>query len=87
MLNQIKIQDIITIAKEAGNKIMQIYDQDYDVEYKKDNSPLTDADKSANKIIEDRLNNLSVKLPILSEEGKDISYDIRKSLILYLKSL
>ena len=78
MLNQIKIQDIITIAKEAGNKIMQIYDQDYDVEYKKDNSPLTDADKSANKIIEDRLNNLSVKLPILSEEGKDISYDIRK---------
>ena len=78
MLNQIDIQDIITIAKEAGNAIMQIYKQDFEVEYKRDNSPLTLADKKANDIIEDGLNQLSVNLPILSEEGKEISYEDRK---------
>jgi len=78
MLNQINIQDIVTIAKEAGNAIMQVYKQDFEVEYKKDSSPLTMADKKANDIIEDGLNQLSVNLPILSEEGKDIPYEERK---------
>ena len=78
MLNQIDIQDIVTIAKEAGNAIMQIYSQDFKVEYKQDSSPLTLADKKANDIIEDGLNKLSVSFPILSEEGKEISYEDRK---------
>jgi 3'(2'), 5'-bisphosphate nucleotidase len=78
MLNQIDIQDIVTIAKDAGNAIMQIYKQDFEVEYKRDSSPLTLADKKANDIIEDGLNQLSVNLPILSEEGKEISYEDRK---------
>jgi len=78
MLNQIDIQDIITIAKEAGNAIMQIYKQDFEVEYKQDSSPLTLADKKANDIIEDGLNQLSVNFPILSEEGKEIPYEDRK---------
>jgi len=78
MLNQIDIQDIVTIAKEAGKAIMQVYKQDFEVEYKQDSSPLTLADKKANDIIEDGLNQLSVNLPILSEEGNDISYKDRK---------
>ena len=78
MLNQIDIQDIVTITKEAGKAIMQIYEQDFEVEYKKDSSPLTLADKKANDIIEDGLNQLSVNLPILSEEGKGIPYEDRK---------
>ena len=78
MLNQIDIQDIVIIAKEAGNAIMQIYKQDFEVEYKQDNSPLTLADKKANDIIEDGLNQLSVNFPILSEEGKEIPYEDRK---------
>jgi len=78
MLNQIDIQDIVTIAKEAGAAIMQVYKQDFEVEYKKDSSPLTLADKKANDMIEDGLNQLSVIFPILSEEGKEISYEDRK---------
>ena len=78
MLNQIDIQGIVTIAKKAGNSIMQIYKQGFDVEYKQDSSPLTLADKKANDIIKDGLNQLSVNLPILSEEGKDIPYEDRK---------
>ena len=78
MLNQIDIQNIVTIAKEAGNAIMQIYKQDFKVEYKQDSSPLTLADKKANDIIEDGLNRLSVSFPFLSEEGKEIPYEDRK---------
>ena len=78
MLNQVDIQDIITIAKEAGNVIMQVYKQDFEVEYKQDSSPLTLADKRANDIIEDGLNQLSVNFPILSEEGKETPYEDRK---------
>ena len=78
MLSQIDIQDIVAIAKEAGDAINQIYSQDFEVEYKQDNSPLTIADKKANGIIENGLNQLSVNLPILSEEGKDIPYEERK---------
>ena len=78
MLNQINIQDVVTIAKEAGSAIMQIYKKDFAVEYKHDDSPLTIADKKANDIIEYGLNQLSVNFPILSEEGKDIAYEDRK---------
>jgi 3'(2'), 5'-bisphosphate nucleotidase len=78
MLNQINIQDIVSIAKEAGNAIMQIYRQNFEVQYKQDNSPLTFADQTANNIIETGLNQLPVNLPILSEEGKNIPYEERK---------
>jgi 3'(2'), 5'-bisphosphate nucleotidase len=78
MLNQINVQDIITIAKEAGYTIMQVYKQDFKVEYKQDNSPLTLADKKANDIIETGLNQLSVNFPILSEEGGEVPYEDRK---------
>jgi 3'(2'), 5'-bisphosphate nucleotidase len=57
---------------------MQVYKQDFEVEYKQDSSPLTLADKKANDIIEDGLNQLSVIFPILSEEGKEIPYEDRK---------
>ena len=85
MLDQIDIQDIVKIAKDAGKAIMKIYNQEFDVEYKTDSSPLTIADKKANEIIVTALNQLSVNsflqqsIPILSEEGRSIPYDERKN--------
>ena len=60
MLDQIDIQDIVRIAKSAGQAIMQTYNQDFDIEYKQDKSPLTLADKKADRIIKTALNKLSV---------------------------
>ena len=85
MLDQINIQDIIKIAKDAGKAIMKIYNQDFGVEYKTDDTPLSVADKQANTIIVNALNQLSVNsflqqnIPILSEEGKPVPYDERKN--------
>ena len=85
MLDQIDVQDIVEIAKEAGLAVLKIYNQDFDVEYKKDNSPLTVADKNANDIIVNSLNKLPINsllkknIPILSEEGRSVPYDERKN--------
>lgn len=78
MIEHIDINDIITVARRAGDAIMEIYAKDFNVEYKDDRSPLTKADKEANEIIFHGLNALSVQFPILSEEGKEISYEERK---------
>lgn len=83
MLNKINIQDIVTLAKIAGEAIMAVYEKDFDVEFKADESPLTEADKAAHRIIEAGLQKLDhqngTQIPILSEEGKNIPYEVRKN--------
>lgn len=71
------IGKVLQIAFKAGKAIMDVYSQPFEVELKSDNSPLTIADKTADKIITDGLVNTG--LPILSEEGTQTSYVIRKN--------
>ncbi|MCB9482305.1 MAG: 3'(2'),5'-bisphosphate nucleotidase CysQ [Desulfobacteraceae bacterium] len=70
----------IIASVEAGKKIMEIYNDpeaDFETEKKDDNSPVTIADKKAHEII---LQNLSkIEIPVLSEEGKNISFEQRKN--------
>jgi len=83
MLNKINTQDVVAVAKQAGQAIMEIYQKDFDIEFKADESPLTEADKAAHNIIEQGLKELDSKnnadIPLLSEEGKNIPYSIRKN--------
>lgn len=68
----------ITAAIEGGKKIMEIYnDNDFQVENKEDDSPLTIADKKANDIINDYL--LPTGIPIISEENKQLDFSERKN--------
>jgi 3'(2'), 5'-bisphosphate nucleotidase len=67
-------------SKEAGLAILEVYEKDFDVSYKEDRSPLTLADRRSHDIIVDHLTDLSGKsLPILSEEGKSIPFEQRRS--------
>ncbi len=81
--NSTDLVDIDTlgeIARKAGEKIMEIYaykDFSEIVDFKADNSPLTLADKEANTIIENSLREL-YSFPIISEEGKNIPYELRR---------
>ena len=79
MLNNIDIQDINKIALESGKAILEIYNREFSVEYKDDNSPLTEADTKANKIICDSLEKLYPEIPILSEENTEVDYEVRKN--------
>ena len=72
------IKQLILIVREAGIEIMKVYDTDFHIQIKNDNSPVTLADKKANAVIEKGLYDIASSIPILSEEGKDISYAMRK---------
>jgi len=71
--------DVIAIAKDAGEAIMQIYSTDFGFEMKSDNSPLTAADIAAHDLIVARLSQLTPDIPVLSEESKEIDVGSRLS--------
>ena len=63
------------ITRRAGAEIRKIYDSDdFGVEAKADDSPLTRADRAANALIERELRELDFVAPIVSEEGRDVPY-------------
>jgi 3'(2'), 5'-bisphosphate nucleotidase len=72
------VEIAIRASEEACNSILEVYNSnDFQTEVKGDNSPLTRADKNAHKVIVSHLS--KTNLPILSEEGKQISYEQRKT--------
>ena len=75
------LKPIIETSYLAGEKILEIYnDNNYksSIEIKKDASPLTIADKASNNVIVNSLNKINNKIPILSEEEREIDYSTRK---------
>ncbi|UKM63629.1 3'(2'),5'-bisphosphate nucleotidase CysQ [Flavobacteriaceae bacterium GSB9] len=66
----------IEAAVAAGQVIMKVYANDFDVTLKTDNSPLTVADQEANRVINGYLK--QTHIPIISEENKQIDYEDRK---------
>ena len=71
------LKTAIEAALEAGKVILEIYESDdFEIEIKGDNSPLTKADKASHQVLVSYLEKTGI--PILSEEGKEISYEERK---------
>lgn len=70
------LQTAIEASLKAGEVIMEVYNKPFDVEIKDDKSPLTEADKKANEIINSFL--IPTETPIISEENKQTDFSIRK---------
>jgi len=71
------LQNIISLIRECNQIILNIYNTDFEVKNKDDNSPLTLADQKSNEHICNFLNNFNNSI-IISEENKNDSYSIRK---------
>ena len=71
------IPTIIKALEKASAKIMEIYAQDFEVEIKADNSPVTIADKASSQILMDALSGFNI--PIISEEEEKPKFDNRKN--------
>ena len=67
----------IEAAITAGQAILKIYETDFTVAHKPDQSPLTLADSESHRIIVDRLE--TAGFPILSEEGRKLPYQERQA--------
>ena len=68
------LQPVCEIARRAGEAILRIYRQGFDVREKSDHSPLTTADLTSHELISRQLRQLTPDLPILSEESGAIAY-------------
>ena len=80
MADFFNVQSICEIARLAGEKIMEIYqNSDFSqvVDFKADHSPLTLADREAHLVIEAGLKKHYPEIPVLSEEGKHTPYEVR----------
>jgi 3'(2'), 5'-bisphosphate nucleotidase len=73
------LDDTLAIATRAGRAILEVYESDFAVTHKEDETPLTQADLAAHRLIVDALAKLAPPLPCLSEEAADIPYATRRA--------
>jgi len=84
------IEGFIHLIKECNEIVLNIYNTDFEVDYKEDESPLTIADKLCNEHICSYLEKLNQQLMknclvekddilIISEENKNLHYEFRKN--------
>lgn len=57
------------VARDAGSVIMAIYATDFAVRGKDDDSPVTEADEKAEKVIVTALRKLTPQVPVIAEEA------------------
>ena len=67
-------REIVSIACSAGRTILKIYESDFTIETKADQSPLTAADRAAHNLIVEELGKLTPETPVWSEESATIPY-------------
>lgn len=64
-------------AQKAGRAVMEVYESDdFGVEHKADQSPLTRADRAAHEVIMAHLEHTGI--PVLSEEGRHMAFEERR---------
>ncbi len=65
------LHEIVDITARAGDLIMPFFRRGTVVEYKDDDSPVTEADRTADDLICAALAELTPDIPVVSEEGVD----------------
>ena len=72
------LHHILSLSERAGKEILQVYNNEFDVAYKGDGSPLTEADRRSHRCIVNVLQSLTPDIPVLSEESETIVFDRRR---------
>jgi 3'(2'), 5'-bisphosphate nucleotidase len=74
------LEPVKDIARRAGRAILEVYGGDFEAKAKADQSPLTEADLAAHRLILAELSRITPELPVLSEESaSEISSEERLS--------
>lgn len=67
-MHDIDVHLVASIARQAGQAILEVYRRDFSVQEKEDRSPLTEADRRSNDLILRELHRAYPGIPSLSEE-------------------
>lgn len=74
------VDGVLDACRQAADAILDIYEHDdFDVEMKSDDSPLTRADLASHRILVDALERLTPDIPVLSEESAETAFEARRS--------
>jgi 3'(2'), 5'-bisphosphate nucleotidase len=73
-VNELKniTENLIETTELAGNKSIELYSKGLKKIIKPDNSPVTNGDLEVNKILTDKIKDLTPNIPIVSEETVDL---------------
>ncbi|MDX1571618.1 MAG: 3'(2'),5'-bisphosphate nucleotidase CysQ [Xanthomonadales bacterium] len=71
------IEPVIALTREAADRILAIYNTEFKVEAKADDSPLTKADLASHRTIVAGLSELTPEIPVLSEESSRLPFSER----------
>ncbi len=71
------VDPVVAMVESAGREIMRIYAQDFTVETKSDDSPLTQADLASHRVLVAGLESLPQHWPVLSEESAEVNFATR----------
>ena len=78
--SNVLLEGVAVICRQAGDAILEVYDQEeFGIQTKSDQSPLTAADLAAHNIILAGLADLAPAIPVLSEESDQIPFSTRKN--------
>lgn len=73
------LDKVLIVARDAAAAIMEVYtNKNYLTQSKADKSPVTQADLKAHHILEEGLSKINRGIPVLSEEGPEIPFEVRK---------
>jgi 3'(2'), 5'-bisphosphate nucleotidase len=68
---------VSALVARAAHRVIAIYETDFEVNHKQDQSPVTSADLAAHEIISEGLASLEPGVPCLSEEGEIAPFEVR----------
>jgi 3'(2'), 5'-bisphosphate nucleotidase len=72
------LAQVVKLAQQAGDAILSVYSEQFEVTHKTDQSPLTVADLRSHEILSKGLRALTPQVPVLSEEASDIPFEQRR---------
>lgn len=72
------LDTVAAIATTAGHSILEVYQTEFAVDAKADESPITEADRRAHEVIQAGLAALPADRPILSEEARALPWEVRR---------
>jgi 3'(2'), 5'-bisphosphate nucleotidase len=61
--------ELVEAVRAAGDAVLEVYSEAFDVEAKADGSPVTEADRRSEEIILDALRRLAPDVPVIAEES------------------
>ena len=69
---------LLDIVRDAGDRILAVYETDFEVNTKADKTPVTEADLLAHNAIVSALQRITPDIPVLSEESSKIAFEERR---------